>query len=83
MKGLNQFFYVDDSYGNDETNAILVYINNENHVRIMLPNEEFEGYCFAQYQEDCEEGTANFLEQYDGDEMTEEEIVKILLSLEK
>ena len=49
----------------------------------MLPNEEFEGYCFAQYQEDCEESTANFLEQYDGDSLTEEEIVKILLSLEK
>ncbi len=81
MKGLNQFFYIDNSYSNDETKAILVYINNNNHVRIMLPSEEFEGYCFAQYQEDCTDAVSSFLEQFDGDEMKEEEIVKILLSI--
>ena len=83
MELLEQFLYTDDSYANDETDAILVYLDNLNHVRIMLPNEEFEGYCFAQYQDDCEDAVANYLDQFDGDSLTEEQIVKILLSLEK
>lgn len=83
MELLEQFLYTDDSYSNDETKAILVYIDNVNHVRIMLPNEDFKGYCFAQYQEDCTDAVANYLEEFDGDSLSEEEIVKILLSLEK
>lgn len=75
---LKGFFYVDSSYSNDETKAILVYINHDNHIRIMLPNEDYEGFCFAQHQDDCTDAVANYLEQFDGDSLSESDIVKIL-----
>lgn len=75
---LKGFFYIDSSYSNDETKAILVYINHDNHVRIMLPNDDYEGYCFAQYQEECTDAVANYLDQFDGDSLTEDQIVQIL-----
>jgi hypothetical protein len=80
MSKLSTFLTEEDSYGNDETAAILVYLSKECAIRVMLPSDHYEGYVFSQSQEECSEEIADYLEQFDGDEFTEEEICHILNS---
>ena len=81
MSKLESFLTEDDSYGNDEVQAILVYLSKEYAIRVMLPLDHYEGYVFSQTQEECSEEIADYLEdKFDGDEFTEEEICHILNS---
>jgi len=80
MAKLKSFLYEDDSYGNDETAAILVYLSKECAIRVMLPSDHYEGYVFSGTQEECSEEIATYIEQFDYDTFTEEEICHILNS---
>lgn len=79
MSKLSTFLTEEDSYGNDETAAILVYLSKECAIRVMLPSDHYEGYVFSGTQEECSTEIADYLEdKFDGDEFTEEEICHIL-----
>jgi hypothetical protein len=81
MEKLENFLTEDDSYGNDETAAMLVYLSKSCAIRVMLPSEHYEGYTFSQCQEECCANIADYLEdKFDGDVFTEEEICQILNS---
>ena len=81
MSKLSTFLTEDDSYGNDETAAILVYLSKECAIRVMLPLDHYEGYVFSQSQEECTSEIADYLEdKFEGDEFTEKEICHILNS---